>query len=59
MNEQLFFLANTLSNIEVIELEPEVIVIEGLPDIDQITDQYFSFLTLNLSATSLHFYSFF
>jgi len=38
MNEQLLFLASTLSNIEVIELEPEVIVIEGLPDIDQTTD---------------------
>ncbi len=38
MNEQLLFLASTLSNIEVIELEPEVIVIEGLPDIDQISD---------------------
>ena len=38
MNEQYLFLANTLSNIEVIELEPEIIVIEGIKDVDQFFD---------------------
>ena len=38
MNEHDFFLASTLSNIEVIELEPEIIVIEGINNIDQFSD---------------------
>jgi hypothetical protein len=36
MNEQYLFLANTLSNIEVVELEPEIIEIEGIQDSDLI-----------------------
>ena len=38
MNEQYIFLASTLCNIEVIELEPEIIVIEGIKDVDQFLD---------------------
>jgi hypothetical protein len=38
MKEQLLFLANTLGNIEVIEIEPEVIVMEGDNVIDQSAD---------------------